>query len=266
MRTWKEGKMIIGIKDDYEIKIMREGGRILGMILSELEKMLQEGICGIEIDQKADTLMKQYGVLPSFKGYRGFPNVICFNVNDQVVHGIPGKEPLKNGDIVTIDYGVIHRDFHTDSAIAKGIGVINPELEKFLNTAEKALRKGIEVARPGVRIHKISGVIQDIVEKNGYSVVRDLTGHGIGKKMHEDPFVPNFRDINHGPVLQAGMTIAIEPIITMGNGRVKTLNDNWTIITADGAFATQVEHTILITQKGAEILTKRPDQKNHLHQ
>lgn len=258
MRIWKEGKMTISIKDDREIKIMREGGKILGMILSELEKMLQEGVCGLEIDQKAELLMKQYSVLPSFKGYRGFPNVICFNVNDQVVHGIPGKEPLKNGDIVTIDCGVIHRDFHTDSAIAKGIGMINPELEKFLNTAEKALQKGIEAAKPGARIRRVSGAIQDIVEKNGYSVVRDLAGHGIGKSLHEDPYVPNFRDNYHGPILQVGMTIAIEPIFTMGNGKVKTLMDNWTIVTADGSYATQVEHTVLITQKGAEILTKRP--------
>ncbi len=258
VQYWKEGRMTIGIKGDDEIKIMREGGRILGMILSELQKMLQEGVCGLEIDQKAEALMKQYGVLPSFKGYRGFPNVVCFNVNDQVVHGIPGKSMLKNGDIVTIDCGVIYKDFHTDSAVSAGVGSIGSELDRFLKTAEKALQKGIEAAGPGVRIHKISGTIQDIVERNGYSVVRDLTGHGIGKNLHEDPYVPNFRDLHHGPILQPGMTIAIEPIITMGNGRVKTLKDNWTIITADGSFATQVEHTILITKKGVEILTKRP--------
>ena len=237
---------------------MREGGKILGIILQELEKMLQAGVCGIEIDEKAQYLMKQYGVLPSFKGYMGFPNVICFNVNDQVVHGIPNGQPLKNGDIATIDCGVVYGDFHTDSAIAKGIGSIVPELEKFLNTAEKALEKGIEAARPGARIHKVSKAIQSIVEKKGYSVVQNLTGHGIGKKLHEAPYVPNFCTNDHGPVLQPGMTIAIEPIITMGSNKTKTLKDNWTIVSDDGLCATQVEHTVLITQKGAEILTKRP--------
>lgn len=259
MRYWKEGKMTIGIKDSYEIKIMREGGKMLGMILNELEKMLQEGVCGLEIDEKATTLMKQYGVLPSFKGYGGFPNVICFNVNDKVVHGIPNREPLKNGDIATIDCGIIHKNFHTDSAIAKGIGIISPELQKFLNTAEKALQKGIETVKPGIRVREIGKAVQGTVEKMGYSIVRDLTGHGIGKNLHEDPFVPNFRDNNHSPVLQPGMTIAIEPIIAIGSGAIKTLKDNWTIVTTDGSYATQVEHTILVTSKGAEILTKRPE-------
>lgn len=261
MRIWTEGKMKIGIKDKAEIQSMREGGKILGLILEELGKMVTPGMTSLQIDAYAEKLMKDHHVLPSFKGYKGFPNVICANVNEQVVHGIPNNYVFQDGDIVTIDCGVIHQDLHTDSAITKAVGTIDDSKKKFLNTAEKALKKAIEIAKPGIRIRTISAVIQDMVEKNGYSVVRDLIGHGIGRKMHEDPPVPNFRDEDAGPMLQTGMTIAIEPIITMGDYEVKVLKDGWTIVTKDGSLATQVEHTIAITEKGAEVLTKRPSER-----
>ncbi len=260
MKIWKEGHMKIGIKDEHEIKLMRESGRILGLILHELGKNILPGMTGLELDAMAEKMMKDYGVVPSFKGYKGFPNVTCINVNDQVVHGIPTRKPFQEGDKVTIDCGVIYQKFHSDSAITKGVGNIDLELSKFIQTAEKALKKAIETARPGIRIQTISGVIQDVIEKNGYSVVYDLIGHGIGLNMHEDPQVPNYRDINPGPILQPGMTIAIEPIFTMGNSEVKTLKDGWTIVTLDGSTAVQVEHTIAITEKGCEVLTKRPDE------
>ncbi len=258
MRIWKEGSLRIGIKDAREIQLMREGGKILGSILQQLKSMIVPGITPLELDQKAAELMAINKVKPSFLGYHGYPNVLCINVNNVVVHGIPNKTPLCEGDIVTIDCGVIHEDFHTDAAIQTGVGEITPELAKFLNTAEKALYKAIETVKPGIRIRAISGVIQDIVEKGGYGVVRDLIGHGIGHKLHEDPPVPNFRD-EHGPMLQVGMTIAIEPIICMGSHKVKTLRDGWTIVSADGRPATQIEHTIVVTPKGAEILTKSQD-------
>jgi len=258
MKFWNEGNMKIGIKDEQDIKIMREGGKILGVILHEVGEKIEPGITGLELDYYAEQLMRRYGVEPSFKGYHGYPNVLCVNVNEQVVHGIPSKKPLKSGDIVTLDCGIIYEKFHSDAAIAKGVGTISPELIKFLATAEKALKKGIEAARPGVRVRTISAAIQDTIEKNGYSVVRDLIGHGIGHRLHEDPPVPNFRDNDPGPILQPGMTICIEPIFNMGGFRVKTLKDGWTVVTADGSFSVQVEHTILITQKGSEILTKRP--------
>lgn len=258
MRIWKEGSMKIGIKDESEIKAMREGGKILGLILTELGTMVRPGMTGLELDQHAEKMMKQYGVEPSFKGYQGFPKVLCVNINEQVVHGIPSDRVFQEGDIVTLDCGVIHQKFHTDSAITVGVGKISPELEKFLKTAEKALQKAIETAKPGIRIRTISAVIQDIVEKNGYGVVQDLIGHGIGYELHEDPQVPNFRDHDPGPILQTGMTIAIEPIITMGSPKIKTLRDGWTIVTTDNSFATQVEHTIAITKNGCEVLTKRP--------
>ncbi|HLG25850.1 MAG TPA: type I methionyl aminopeptidase, partial [Candidatus Gracilibacteria bacterium] len=211
----------------------------------------------LELDAKAEAMMKSFGVIPSFKGYRGYPNVLCANVNEQVVHGIPTGYVLKEGDIITVDCGVVLDGFHTDSAIQKGVGKVDERSFKLMQTAEKALEKGIAAVKPGVRIRTISGIIQDIVEKNGFSVVRDLIGHGVGKRLHEDPPVPNFRDEDHGPMLQPGMTIAIEPIISMGSDQIKLMKDGWTYVTADGSRATQVEHSIAVTEKGAEILTKR---------
>ena len=261
MRIWREGNLKIGIKDKKELQLMRESGRILGLILEELGKMIVPGTTSIQINAAAEKLMKEFKVDSSFKGYHGFPDVICSAVNDEVVHGIPTDYVYQEGDIVTIDCGVIYKNFHSDSAITRGVGKIEEKTQKFINTAEKALKKAIEAARPGIRIRTLSGIIQDIIEKNGYSVVRDLIGHGIGLKMHEDPPVPNFRDNDPGPILQPGMTIAIEPIITMGSYKIKTLKDGWTIVTADGSLAAQVEHTIAITEKGSEILTKRPGEK-----
>lgn len=258
MQIWREGAMKIGIKDTNEIKAMREGGRILGLILHELGLQIRPGMTGLELDQLAEKMMAEHAVLPSFKGYKGYRHVTCININDQVVHGIPSARPFEEGDIVTVDCGVIHEKLHTDSAITKPVGTVKPELTKLMATAEKALQKAIETARPGIRVREISGIIQDIVEKNGYSVVRDLIGHGIGYNLHEDPQVPNYRDRDPGPILQPGMTIAIEPIFNMGSHKVKTLPDGWTIVTVDGSPAVQVEHTIAITAKGCEVLTQRP--------
>lgn len=258
MKLWKENGMKIFIKDKEEINIMREGGKILGEILFELEKMVQPGITTGELDEKAEDLMRKYGVKASFKGYQGFPACLCTSVNEQVVHGIPGPYVLKDGDIITIDCGVFHKGFHTDSAITKGVGIIKPEHQKFLNTVEKSLKKTIEAARPGIRVMHLSGIIQDTVEKEGYSPVRDMVGHGVGQNLHEDPCVFNFRANEPSPILQPGMTIAVEPIIAMGNHRIKTLRDGWTTVTCDGSLAAQVEHTLAITQKGCEILTARP--------
>ncbi len=259
MQIWKEGRLRIGIKNDQEIKSMRKAGKILGFILSEIEKNITEGMTGLELDTIAENIMKEQGVLPSFKGYNGFPNVACININQQVVHGIPSNIPFQTGDIVTFDCGVVVDGLHTDSAITKSVGTPSTEIEKFLKTAEKALEKAIQVAKPGIRIRNISEVIQQTVEKNGYSIVRDLIGHGIGTNLHEDPDVPNFVDpYEPGPILQPGMTIAIEPIISMGGSKIKLMPDKWTYETVDGSLATQVEHTILITKTGCEILTVRP--------
>ncbi len=259
MRIWKEGKLRITIKTPEEIGVMREGGRMLGAILSDLCGFIRPGMTTAEINTRSEKLLQEYGVKPSFKGYGGFPAAICVSINDEVVHGIPGRRVIMDGDMVTLDFGVLHKGFHTDSAITIGVGKIDDEKMTFIATAEKALKNAIEKAGPGMRIRQLSRVIQDTVEKKGYSVVRDLVGHGIGTNVHEDPMVPNFVDEDPGPMLQEGMTIAIEPIITMGGPDVKVKKDGWTYVTADGSLATHTEHTIAITKNGCEILTGRPN-------
>lgn len=259
MKYWQEDGLKVGIKDKEEMSAMRESGRILGIILAEIEQMIAPGVNCLEIDQKASDMMKEFNVIPSFKGYQGFPNTACININDEVVHGIPKDRVLRDGDIITVDCGVIYDGFHSDSAISVGVGTISSEAQKLITVVEKALKKGIEAAKAGVRVHAISGAIEDVIKKSGFSIVRDLVGHGIGHDLHEDPAVPNFRDSDHGPLLQAGMTIAIEPIITAGSPEIVLGSDDWTYTTKDGSLATQVEHTIAITEKGCEILTKRPD-------
>lgn len=259
MKYWEENGLRVGIKDNDEMKAMRESGRILGIILGEIQKMIAPGINCLDIDKKAADMMKEFNVDASFKGYQGFPNTACINVNDEVVHGIPKDRVLNEGDIITVDCGVIYQGFHSDSAISVGVGAVSHEAQKLMSVAEKALRKGIEAAKPGVRVHAISSAIEDVVKKSEFSIVRDLIGHGIGESLHEDPPVPNFRDEDHGPLLQPGMTIAIEPIITAGSPEIVLGSDQWTYTTKDGSLATQVEHTIAITEKGCEILSKRPD-------
>jgi methionyl aminopeptidase len=258
MKYWEENGLRIGIKNKEEMAHMRESGRILGIILAEIEQMVKPGISCLDIDSKAASIMEKFKVKASFKGYQGFPNVICTNINEQVVHGIPSNKKLQEGDIITVDCGVIYKGFHSDSAISVGVGKITPEAQKLTSIAEKALSKGIDVAKPGIRVGKISEIIEKTVKKGGFSVVRDLIGHGIGKNLHEDPPVPNFKTSDPGPLLQPGMTIAIEPIITAGSPEIILGKDNWTYTTSDGSLATQVEHTIAITEKGIEILTKRP--------
>lgn len=258
MKYWTENGMRIGIKDKEELKYMRESGRILGIVLAEIEKMIAPGVNCLDIDRRAEEIMKKYQVKPSFKGYQGFPNTVCININEQVVHGIPKDRELKEGDIVTIDGGVVYKGFHSDSAISVGVGDITPQAQKLITTGEKALKKAIEAVKPGIRIRTISAIIEDIVTKNGFSVVRELIGHGIGLSLHEDPPVPNFRDTEPGPILQPGMTIAIEPIISTGGGDIVLEEDGWTYRTREGVLATQVEHTVAVTEKGCEILTQRP--------
>lgn len=258
MKYWQENGQKISIKNEQELAAMRESGKILGEILHQLEKFIKEGVQTDEINQLAEDLMDKYNVIPAFKGYQGFPAAVCANVNEQVVHGIPGTYSLKSGDIISVDCGVIYDNFYSDSAITVSVGKITQEAQALINTAEKALKRAIETAGPGVRVGTISSVIQEIVEKKGFSVIYDLTGHGIGLNLHEDPIVPNFRDSDPGPILQPGMTIAIEPIISAGKPEIKLLRDGWTYVTFDRSLSVQVEHTIAITEKGTEILTKRP--------
>jgi methionyl aminopeptidase len=237
---------------------MRESGKILGYVLSELEHAITPGIKTIELDQIAERLIKEKGGIPTFKGYRGFPGSICICINEEVVHGIPGNRVIQTGDIVTIDCGVTFNSFITDSAITVGVGPIEPAQQKLINTTQKALDNAIKTAKAGIRTTELSKIIEKTVRKQGYGIVEDLSGHGVGKNLHEDPLILNFYDGEPGPILQPGMTIAIEPIISMNSSKTKTLSDKWTIVTKDNSLAVQIEHTIAITEKGAEILTIRP--------
>lgn len=237
---------------------MRTAGKILGEILAALEKEVKPGITTEDLDRMAGKMIADYGVTSAFLGYNDFPANICTCINDEVVHGIPNNIPLVDGDVLTIDAGVIVEGFYSDSAITVPVGKIKPEHQKLIDTATKALEKGISVARAGVRTNVISRAIEETISKQGFGIVQELSGHGIGVKLHEDPYILNYEEDHLGPILQPGMTFAIEPIITLGSPKIKTLKDGWTIVTKDGSLSVQVEHTILITEKGAEILTKRP--------
>lgn len=240
------------------MKLMKEAGRILGFVLSEIEKMIKPGITTLELDQYAEKTIKSMGGEPAFIGYNGFKHSVCACINDEVVHGIPGNRKIMAGDLVTIDCGVNYQGFIADSAITVATEGASNEAKKLLNTAYKALEKAISIAKPGIRTSEFGKIIEKTVKKAGFNIVEDLSGHGIGTALHEDPYILNFDNGEQGPIMQAGMTFAIEPIITLGSNKTKTLQDGWTIVTKDGSLAVQVEHTIAITEKGAEILTKRP--------
>lgn len=236
---------------------MREAGKILAQILHDIEKFTEIGKTTKELDDYAEKLMKKYNVIPSFKDYHGFPAILCTSVNEQVVHTIPSDYVLKDGDILTVDCGVIHKGFHSDSAITILLGNVPAKTKEFVFVVKKALNEAIGKVKEGVNLNVIGSTVQKIIEgQHGYSIVKELTGHGIGRNLHEDPFIVNFREISPGPMLKAGMTLAIEPIVAMGSGQTITLKDHWTIVTADKMPACQWEHTILVTKDGAEVLSK----------
>ncbi|NLY74230.1 MAG: type I methionyl aminopeptidase [Firmicutes bacterium] len=246
--------MII-LKSSSEIAIMRVAGSIVAAVLEELRRVIRPGISLKQLDKKAEELTKNFGAIPAFKGYNGFPAALCASVNDEVVHGIPGNRVLKSGDIVGLDFGAIYQDFYADSAITVPVGDISPEAGKLLKVTEEALYKGIAAAKPGNRLYDISGAIQRHVESNGFSVVRDFVGHGIGRKMHEAPQIPNFVGNDFNPRLKPGMTLAIEPMVNEGSYEVEVDSDNWTVRTNDRKFSAHFEHTIAITDGEPEILT-----------
>lgn len=249
--------MKIPIKTDAEIEAMRYGGKILAKTLEATLKKAAPGISTLELDLFAENMIRQMGGIPGFKGYQGFPGTLCTNINEVVVHGIPRKdEILKEGDLLTIDCGVIYKNLYTDAARSIIIGEGLEDKKSMIKTAYQALSSALDLVRPGIRLGEISKTIQTIVENAGFSIVQDLTGHGVGKKLHEEPIILNFFDGNMGPTLKPGMTLAIEPIFAMKSGEIITLKDNWTIVTKDRSCAIQVENTVLITQNGREILTE----------
>jgi len=246
----------ITIKSEKEIEYMRESGRILSIVLEELQKFVRPGITTLDIDKKCRELIKSFNCIPSFLNYEGFPASLCVSVNDEVVHGIPDQEHvLRDGDIVSLDAGVIYKGYHSDAARTIAVGEISKEASQLIEVTKQSFFEGIKYAKQGHHLHEISEAIQNYVESFGYSVVRDLVGHGIGKNLHEEPQIPNFKQKRRGPRLEAGMTLAIEPMVNMGRYDVLWLDNDWTVVTADGSLSAHYENTILITDGEPEILT-----------
>jgi methionyl aminopeptidase len=246
---------MISIKSAKEIELMRIAGRIVAETHAKLKEVIKPGITTKELDIIAEEYIRKNGALPAFKGYYGFPASICSSINEQVVHGIPGSVVLKNGDIVGIDIGAVYEGYYGDAARTHGIGEISSSARKLIQVTQESFFAGIEYARDGNRLSDISHAIQSYVEARGYSVVRDLVGHGIGNKMHEDPQIPNYGAPGRGPRLSAGMALAIEPMVNQGKYAVKTLTDGWTVVTADGSLSAHYENTIIITNGAPELLT-----------
>lgn len=247
--------MSIIIKSNREIGEMRQAGRIVATVLEKMKEALRPGIKTRELDEIAACEIMRLGGKPSFKGYRGFPAHICVSINDELVHGIPGERVIRDGDLVSLDFGAIYRDFQGDAAITVGVGIINPEAKELMDATEKALEAGIATARAGARLGDVSSAIQDYAESRGFAVIREYTGHGIGRQMHEEPQIPNFGEPNTGPELKKGMTLALEPMLTAGDWRTKVADDGWTVSTADGSLCAHFEHTLAINDGEAEVLT-----------
>lgn len=247
---------MIPIKTADEIKSMREGGKILAHVLNVLGLSIKEGITSIELAEIAKQEVTRLGAQPAFLGYSGFPAVICISINDAVVHGVPNSYIIKNGDIVSLDFGVKYRGMYTDAARTHLVGATEIAKTNFIKTTQVSLEKGIQVVKAGARIGDISSAIQECLEAAGYGVVRDLIGHGVGKMLHEDPNIPNFGISGSGPLLKSGMVLAIEPMSTMGNFSVRTAEDGWSILTSDGSLSAHFEDSVLVTKDGSEILTR----------
>ncbi len=248
--------MAINIKTSEEIQLMREAGEILSKVHDELGKELKAGMTTAEIDRIGEELIRSYGAEPSFLGYEGYPASICVSVNEEVVHGIPSEEFfIEEGDIVSLDAGVIWKGYQSDAARTHGIGEIKPELKKLIDVTKASFFAGVSMARAGNHLYDISAAISDYIKPHGYGIVRQLTGHGIGKELHEPPTIPNFRKLTRGPLLRAGMTLAIEPMVNLGTWKVGILEDDWTIVTLDGSPSAHYENTVLITDGDPEILS-----------
>lgn len=243
-------------KTPREIEIMREAGKIVALTHQEMQKHIAPGITTKELDEIADRLIRQHDAVPSFKGYNGFRGSICASVNEELVHGIPGNRTLKDGDIISIDIGAHYKGYHGDSAWTYPVGSISADTQKLLDVTEESLFLGLKEAKPGVRLSNISHAIQTYVENEGLSIVREYVGHGVGQDLHEAPQIPHYGPPNKGPRLKPGMVLAIEPMVNAGSRYVKTLSDNWTVVTVDGKMCAHFEHTIAITEDGYEILTK----------
>ncbi len=247
--------MIIG-KSKKEIEKMRAAGRVTGLVLQELRKLAQPGVTTIEIDRAAEKMIRDAGGLPTFKGYHGFPYSICASVNEQVVHGFPSEYKLQDGDIFSIDCGVTLDGFVGDTATTVMVGTVRDDWASLVRVTEQCLELAIEQCRPGRHLGDIGAAVQRHAEAQGYSIVRDYVGHGIGRRMHEDPQIPNYGKPGQGPKIKAGYVFAVEPMVNLGTHHTKVLADGWTVVTLDGKPSAHAEHTIAITEEGPEVLTK----------
>jgi len=243
-------------KTPREIEIMREAGRIVALAHQEVKKHIKPGVTTKKLDKIVDTVIRSNGAIPSFKGYHGFPGSSCISVNEELVHGIPGSRMLKDGDIISIDIGAKKNGYHGDSAWTYPVGNISEEAKTLLEVTEKSLFIGLEKAKAGNRLSDISNAVQKYVESFNFSIVREYAGHGVGQNLHEDPSIPHYGPPGRGPRLKKGMTLAIEPMVNVGERYVKTLKDNWTVVTRDKSLAAHFEHTIVINDEGYDILTK----------
>ncbi|OCA99569.1 type I methionyl aminopeptidase [Clostridium beijerinckii] len=246
---------MITVKNHDEIAIMRKAGRIVGETLLLLEKEVKPGVTTANLDRIAEEFITKHGAKPSFKGLYGFPSSLCISVNEQVIHGFPGEYVLKEGDIVSVDCGAYFDGFHGDAARTFSVGEVSVEAQKLIDITRESFFQGIKFAKQGNKLTDISHEIQSYVEAAGFSVVRDFVGHGIGRKVHEDPNVPNFGKSGRGPKLLNGMVLAIEPMVNAGTYKVKTLKDGWTVVTADSSLSAHYENTVAILSDGPEILT-----------
>lgn len=247
--------MII-LKSRQEIEKMRKSNALVAAILEELKKKIRPGVKTIELDRLSEEMALKKGARPAFKGYRGYPYSLCTSVNSEVVHGMPSERELKEGDIVSLDFGILNDGYYGDAAVTVPVGEIAPAAKRLLRVTEEALYRGIAEVRAGNRIGDISAAIQGHAESAGFSVVRDLVGHGIGKNLHEDPQVPNYGSSGRGIELKAGMVFAIEPMVNEGTYRVDILRDGWTVVTADGKLSAHFEHSVAITENGPVILSR----------
>jgi methionyl aminopeptidase len=243
---------LIVVKSPEELGLMREGGRVLREVLYELSAAVVAGMRTRDLDEVVEEEFKKRGVVASFKGYHGYPASVCVSVNDEVVHGIPGARVIREGDVVSLDLGVLHRGFHTDAAVTVGVGEAGASARRLIEATRGAVAEGVKYARAGNYLGDVSAAIQRYVETSGFAVVREYTGHGVGRELHEEPQIPNFC-CGKGPVLRKGMTLAIEPMVTNGGWRTKIASNRWTVLTADGSLSAHFEHTVVVTEDEPEL-------------
>lgn len=247
---------MIEVKNEQELALMRAAGKVTAAVLKQMTETVQPGMSTYDLDVLAEKTIRSFGAIPLFLGYGGFPGSICASVNEEVVHGIPKKDRiLKSGDIISIDTGAKLNGFCSDAAITLGVGKVSDEAQRLMDVTKRSLKKAIGQVKPGKRLGEIGNAVETIAKLHSLGVVRDYCGHGIGRNMHEEPSIPNFGTKDSGPVLKAGMVLAIEPMLTVGTYRVKQLSDGWTVVTRDGSLAAHFEHTVAVTAHGSEVFT-----------